>query len=201
MKNCPFFHRCPYRSGGESGLEFNMHERGIKPLYRIVNWIVDIIAVIFLASFTVYSFGGRITVSGSSMNPTLESGDVVLINKLSYDIGKPKRYDIAAFEWEGSGTNIKRIIGLPGETIQIIDDTIYIDGEPLDSPEDLATASISGMAEYPIELAEDEYFLIGDNRDSSEDSRFSTVGNVKRDKLVGKVWLRILPLPDFGRVK
>ncbi len=178
-----------------------MHERGIKPLYRIVNWIVDVVAVIFLASFTVSSFGGRITVSGSSMNPTLESGDVVLVNKLSYDLGSPKRYDIVAFEQEGSSISIKRVIGLPGETVQIIDNMVYIDGEVLDTTELFSVATIAGAAEYPIELGGDEYFLLGDNRDSSEDSRFATVGNVKRSQLIGKIWLRFSPLSSFGRVK
>lgn len=169
-------------------------------LHVIVNWIVDIVVVIALACYTVYGFGGRAQVNGGSMKPTLDSGDVVLINRLAYDLGTPKRFDIAVFSRENSGLNMKRIIGLPGETVQIKDNRIYIDGEVLEAEDFLSMATIAGAAEYPIELGEDEYFLLGDNRESSEDSRFASVGNVKRDQLVGKAWLRIQPISEFGLI-
>ncbi len=169
-------------------------------LHLIVNWIVDIAAVIALACFTVYSFGGRIEVSGSSMNPALNSGDVVLVNRLAYDLGRPGRFDIAAFVRPGSGVNIKRVIGLPGETVQIVENQILIDGEPLKVRGPLESVTIPGVAEYPIELGADEYFLLGDNHDSSEDSRFATIGNIRREQFVGRVWLRFQPFSDFGLI-
>lgn len=170
-------------------------------LHFIVHWIVDIVVVIALACFTVYGFGGRMEVNGGSMKPTLDSGDVVLINRLAYDLGTPKRFDIAVFSRTDSELNIKRIIGLPGETVQIKNNKIYINGEILKAEGFLSMATIAGIAEYPIELGEDEYFLLGDNRESSEDSRFQSIGNVKRDQLVGKIWLRIEPFPEFGLIE
>lgn len=168
---------------------------------NLVNWIVDIIVVIAFACYLVYSVGSRVEVTGSSMNPVLNSGDVVLMNRIAYDLGAPNRYDIAVFEKENSSYNIKRIIGLPGETIQIKDNLVYIDGKPLDADGSLGLATIAGIAEYPIELGEDEYFLLGDNRESSEDSRFSGIGNIKRDQLTGKVWLKFQPIEELGLIK
>ena len=89
---------------------------------------------------------------------------------------------------------MKRVIGLPGETVQIIGGRIYIDGAALESEEGLGEVSLAGRADSPILLGEDEYFLLGDNRDSSEDSRFANVGNVKKEQIQGKVWMRILPI-------
>lgn len=170
-------------------------------LHQIVNWVVDIIAMIALACFMVYSFGTRAEVSGSSMNPVLNSGDVVLVNRMTYGLGRPKRFDVAVFIRPGSGTNIKRVVGLPGETVQIIDNKIYIDGDPLAVPEAFETITIPGVAEYPIELEDDEYFLLGDNHESSEDSRFAAIGTIRRDQLVGKAWLKFQPFSDFGLVR
>ena len=78
---------------------------------------------------------------------------------------------------------------------------VYINGEPLETEnEQLSLAAIAGVAEYPVELGEDEYFLLGDNRDSSEDSRFEGTGNVSREQIVGKVWLKISPFQEMGRI-
>ena len=146
-------------------------------------------------------FGSRIEMNGSSMKPVLESGDVVLMNRLSYDIGKPNRLDVVVFEREGQQPGIKRIIGLPGETVQIKNGSIYINGELLKAQDGLGEATIAGAAEYPVELGEDEYFLLGDNRESSEDSRFSGIGNIKRENLIGRVWLRFQPFSRLGFVR
>ena len=129
-------------------------------LQMIISWIVDIIVAIAFASFCVYAVGSRVDVTGNSMSPSLNSGDVVLMNRLSYDLGKPKRFDIAVFSDSGKW-NIKRIIGLPGETVQIKNSQVYIDGEPLEADDAYISVSIAGAAEYPIELREDEYFLLG----------------------------------------
>lgn len=169
-------------------------------LRTIISWIVDLIVVIALAFYMVHCFGNRVTVNGGSMSPTLASGDVVLLNRLSYTLREPERFEVVAFEREGSGIQIKRIIGLPGETIQIRDSQIYIDGEPLKAEDGLSIAAIAGLAEYPIELGADEYFLLGDNRDSSEDSRFSSIRNVKRGQLIGRIWLKLEPLSELRLV-
>ena len=168
-------------------------------LHGAVSWIVDISVMIALACYLVFCFGNRVEMNGSSMKPVLESGDVVLVNRMAYDLGRPKRFDIAVIEREGASPGIRRIIGLPGETVQIRDGLVYIDGALLETSEEaLRTATIAGAAEYPIELSEDEYFLLGDNRESSEDSRFPGIGNVKRENLMGKVWLRFQPFSAMG---
>ena len=167
----------------------------------LVNWIVDIVVVVAFACYLVYAVGSRVEVSGSSMSPVLSSGDVVLINRIVYDLGTPARYDIAVFEKENSSYNMKRIIGLPGETVQIRNNLVYIDGKPLDTDDILGQATIAGIAEYPIELGEDEYFLLGDNRESSEDSRFADVGLVSNDMIEGKVWFVLSPGERRGFLK
>lgn len=170
-------------------------------IQNVVNWIVDVIVVIAFACYLVYAVGSRVEVSGSSMSPLLNSGDVVLINRLAYDLGSPKRYDVAVFTKEDSSYNIKRIIGLPGETVQIKENQIYINGVRLEDADELGLVTIAGAAEYPIELGTDEYFLLGDNRESSEDSRFAGIGNIKDSQLIGKVWLKFQPLDELGFIK
>ena len=167
-------------------------------LRRIARWAVDVVVTIALAWFLVYGFCGQVRISGNSMQPLLEASDVVLVNRLAYDLGKPKRYDVVVFGSEDRKNNVKRVIGLPGETVQIIGGLVYIDGAPLEDESGLGQVSLAGRAGSPITLGEDEYFLLGDNRDSSEDSRFANVGNVKADHIQGKVWLRILPILKLG---
>ena len=167
-------------------------------LRRIARWAVDVVVTIALAWFLVYGFCGQVRISGNSMQPLLEASDVVLVNRLAYDLGKPKRYDVVVFGSEDRKNNVKRVIGLPGETVQIIGGLVYIDGAPLEDESGMEQVSLAGRAGSPITLGEDEYFLLGDNRDSSEDSRFANVGNVKADQIQGKVWLRILPILKLG---
>ena len=139
--------------------------------------------------------------NGSSMKPVLESGDVVLMNRLSYDIGKPNRLDVVVFEREGQQPGIKRIIGLPGENGPDQNGSIYINGELLKAQDGLGEATIAGAAEYPVELGEDEYFLLGDNRESSEDSPVFRHWKYKTGNLIGRVWLRFQPFSRLGFVR
>lgn len=180
-------------------IHFYQNDPDKNRLSSIVNWIIDITLAIVLAVFLIQNIGQRISIEGRSMEPTLESGDLVLVDQISYLFFSPKRYDLIAFEKEGtsSGTYVKRIIGLPGEVVQIIDGVVYIDGEPIDilSKGDIA---LPGLAEKPIQLGKKEYFLLGDSTDSSEDSRFSNIGNVFRDEFLGRVWFRVSPLERMG---
>lgn len=180
-------------------MEFYQEETN--KLRRMIVWLVDIIVVISLAWFVVYGFGTQIRITGQSMTPELRSEDVVLMNRLSYDLGSPKRFDVVVFEREDKKPNVKRVIGLPGETVQIKNGQIYIDDKPLEADKGLGQVSLAGLAENQVVLEEDEYFLLGDNRDSSEDSRFVKIGNVKRRQIRGKVWLRLIPFIDFKLVE
>lgn len=181
-------------------VEFYQNEEQNK-LRKVTCWIVDVAVVLSLAWFSLYAFGTQITVAGQSMTPLLRSDDVVLMNRLIYDFGNPGRMDVVVFEREDKKTNVKRVIGLPGETVQIVDGRIYIDGDALKAEDGLDLVSLGGLAENPVELGENEYFLLGDNRDSSEDSRFANVGNVKREQILGKVWLRAFPLIDISLIR
>lgn len=173
------------------------------PLLRnIIHWITDIIVVIAFAWFVVNSFMNQTVINGHSMSPTLGAEDMCLINKLAYDFGDPKRFDIVVFEKDDSSRlNVKRIVGLPGETIQILGGEIYINNYRLDTDGRIGNIALPGIAENPVVLADDEYFLIGDNTDSSEDSRFSNIGNVKRENIKGKIWFRLRPLSRLGPVR
>lgn len=170
---------------------FEIEENNL--IRRMVGWVVDIIVVIAFAWFTVYAFGTQVPIAGQSMTPLLEPDQVVLMNRLAYDFGSPQRFDVVVFLRDGK-PNVKRVIGLPGETVQISGGMVYIDGQLLEAEDGLNQVSLAGLAEYPVQLGEDEYFLLGDNRDSSEDSRFSNTGNVAKEQILGKVWIRIFPL-------
>lgn len=171
------------------------------PLRRVIGWIVDLVVVVSLAWFVVYGFGAQIRMAGQSMTPVLRDEDVALMDRLRYDFTDPARFDVVVFEREGHKVNVKRVIGLPGEVVQIIDNLIYIDDQPLDAAKGLNQVVLAGIAENPVTLGEDEYFLLGDNRDGSEDSRFANVGNVKRDQIHGRIWLRLMPMIDIGLVE
>lgn len=164
----------------------------------VFNWIVDVAVVLSAAWFFVFALGTQILATGQSMSPVIEQGETVLMNRLSYLISGPERLDLVAFEKEEGNYQIKRVIGLPGETVQIQDGFIYIDGEMLHADDDLNRSALAGQAEHPIHLKEDEYFLLGDNRENSEDSRFSSIGNVKRRQIKGQAWLRFSPFERFG---
>lgn len=166
-------------------------------LRRIVSWMKDIALVISLALFLVYAFGTQVKMAGQSMTPFLNSEDIVLMNRVSYQIFEPKRFDVVAFDKGDGKLNIKRVIGLPGETVQICEGQIYIDGEVLKADKNMVDVPLSGLAKTPIELGEEQYFLLGDNRTCSEDSRFADVGNVDRKQLKGKIWLKIFPFFDI----
>lgn len=171
---------------------------------RIVRRIVEIATVIAFAWVCVYSFGIQTVNSGQSMYPVLEDGDRLLMDRVSLKLFGPQRFDIVMFHTEGgSGRSIKRVVGLPGETVQIQNSRIFIDGEEAEIPETVPAAAISiaGQAENPVSLGEGEYFVLSDNRDAGEDSRFESTGNITMSAMEGRIWLRISPLGSFGLIK
>ena len=140
------------------------------------------------------------------MENTLHNGDNLIVDKLSYRFRDPERFDIIVFpfQYQTNTYYIKRIIGLPGETVQIMEDgSIYINGEKMEESygREVIQPETIGRAAEPIVLGEDEYFVMGDNRNNSSDSRKDIVGNIKREDIIGKAWLRIWPLSDFGVLK
>lgn len=147
----------------------------------------------------------RTEVDGDSMETTLQNEDNLLVEKVCYMFKDPERFDIVTLYPRGRDHTeyyIKRIIGLPGETLQIIGDTIYINGEPL--KEDFGREPIEdpGMAAEPVMLGEDEFFVLGDNRNASTDSRSEQeVGIVKKENIDGHAILRIYPFKHFGTLR
>ena len=167
----------------------------------IGKWVFKIAVVCLLAFVYVWYFGQRVSTIGDSMNPVLENGDVVLVNRIVYNATSPKRGDIIAFKPKGNENAhyyIKRIVGLPGETAEIIENSVYINGKKIE--EDYKTTDIDdvGIASEKITLGGDEYFVLGDNRENSEDSRNADVGNVKRKYIYGEVWFTISPRKNMG---
>lgn len=167
-----------------------------KIIKEVIIWVVEIIAVILLAYFLVEYAVEKTTVVGESMETTLQEGDKIVINKLAYRFSKPKRFDVIVFKQSGkehSYYNIKRIIGLPGETVQIEDGVVYINDEPIKEKSAVDVIKNPGLSVEPILLEDKEYFVLGDNRNLSEDSRFANIGNVVFDDIIGKAWIRLKP--------
>ena len=171
----------------------------VKELLSLIIYIGIIIAICFLIITFV---GMRTTVNGKSMENSLYNGDNIWIDKMSYRFSGPKRYDIIVFPYQGEDVYfIKRVIGLPGETVQIVEGgVILINGEPLSESYGKEPIVNSGIASAPITLGKDEYFVLGDNRNDSRDSRFPEVGNISKDDIIGKAAFRLSPLSNFGAI-
>lgn len=170
---------------------------------EILGWIVYI-GIVFAMVYLIITFvGQRTKVDGSSMEPSLSDGDNLIVEKLSYRFHDPERYDIIVFPYQHAENvyYIKRIIGLPGETVQVIDGYVYINGELLDEHYGAEVMLDSGIAKDPIELGDDEYFVLGDNRNHSSDSRDASVGVLKKNQLVGRAWVRVYPFDKIGVIK
>lgn len=169
-----------------------------------IGWILYL-AIIFLVTFLVIRYvGQRTRVVGESMENTLQDGDNLIVDKISYRLHEPERFDIIVFPYKYAADTyyIKRIIGLPGETIQITEDgDIFIDGHELVESYGKEVIRDPGLAAEPIKLEEGEYFVLGDNRNDSSDSRSPAVGNIRREDIIGKAWLRIYPLDSIGFIR
>lgn len=181
-------------------LEFIKSDKG-RPIFT---WIFQIAVTLALAAVVAIFFFQSITMQESSMEPTLETGERFFVNKLIYKFTSPDLGDIIAFTKDGSDDapiHIKRVIGLPGETIEIRDGVIYIDGEEYEEKGDLPQITNPGLAEDGVTLGNDEYFVLGDNRNNSEDSRFAEVQNIDKKYIEGKLWFCIYPADQMGFVK
>lgn len=175
-----------------------------KKLKEVLSTSIYFLIVLVLTFLVVTYVGQRVVVIGSSMESMLTDGDNLIVDKLSYRFEEPQRYDIVVFPFRYAEKThyIKRIIGLPGETVYIDEEgKIYIDGEVLQESYGKEVINDPGRAYEPITLGEDEYFVLGDNRNNSSDSRDPVVGNIRRDEIIGKAWMRIWPLGKMGMIK
>lgn len=166
-------------------------------LSRIFSNLSGILLIIFLAygisSFVTNYCIWQTQVDGISMEPALVDGDKLIIDKLSYHFNEPERFDIVVFPQKIDVYYVKRIIGLPGETIQIINGKIYIDGIVLTENYGKEPIDENYSMELPVTLGENQYFVLGDNRNYSVDSRDSSVGTVSKNYIIGKAWIIMAP--------
>lgn len=175
-----------------------------RKLKEILSTSLYLLVVLVLTFLVVTYVGQRTQVIGSSMEPMLSDGDNLIVDKISYRFQEPQRFDIIVFpfQYEENTYYIKRIIGLPGETVYIDENgQIFINDVLLKESYGKEVILDSGRAYEPITLGIDEYFVMGDNRNNSSDSRDPAVGNIHRDELIGKAWVRIWPLNKIGMIK
>lgn len=189
-------------------METETVETGENKMKSVLKEILSIsiyLLLVFCAAYLIVTYvGQRTQVSGSSMETTLSNGDHLIVDKISYRFHDPERYDIIVFpfQYDTDTYYIKRIIGMPGETVQIDDSgTIYIDGEVLEETYGREVIQNPGRASDPIQLGDDEYFVMGDNRNNSSDSRDPSVGNIHRKDIIGRAFIRIWPFSKFGILK
>ena len=173
------------------------------PLLRLLRNILIVVALALVISLVITKFLAHHTsVDGSSMSPTLTDGDQLIVEQLSYYFHDPDRFDIVVFPISTEDDYIKRIIGLPGETVQILNGQVYINGNLLtDDRYGAEMIEDPGVAADTIYLQPDEYFVLGDNRNASVDSRFPEVGLIHKKDIQGRAWLRFYPFGSFGSVK
>ncbi len=165
-------------------------------LRELVILLIGTSIAVFLAFMITTFLLQKTTMWDMSMEPAIVQDTKVIANRISYLIGKPKRNDVIVFKKSGDEHNyynIKRVIALPGETIQVIDGNVYIDGEPLKEKMDVEPIITEGLADEQLTLEKGEYFVLGDNRNKSEDSRYSSVGIIYKKEIVGKVLVSIKP--------
>lgn len=172
---------------------------------EILSWTFWVFIGVFTAAVLLYVFGLRTNVIGNSMETCLYSGQEILIDRLVYEISEPEYGDVIAFVPNGNENShyyVKRVIAVPGQTIQIKNGYVYIDGEKFDEKGDYDKIAEPGIAENPIYLDDEEYFVLGDNRNFSEDSRSGNIGIVKKSYIIGKVWFRLSHnLEELGFLK
>ena len=176
----------------------------MKLLREILLWAGQIIFVIAMAAFLVLFFGIRVSVVGQSMSGTLDGRDTVLVNRFVYKLTEPKVNDIIVFLPNGNEKShyyIKRVIAVPGDTVQITEGIVYVNGEPFEEAFEAPYIENGLLAEEPVVVGEDEYFVLGDNRNNSEDSRYANIGNVKKEHILGKAWFVISPFDKMGLLK
>lgn len=186
----------------------DMYLNSKKPKYKkffksLFWWIFEIVVVILAAWLIIEYAVEKTTMMGVSMNTTLSDGEKIIVNKLAYLRKDPERNDVIVFSQSKSGHgyyNIKRVIGLPGETIEIVNGAVFIDGKKYQEVIPVESMRVAGLAGDAVLLGENEYFVLGDNRNYSEDSRFANIGIIVRSDIIGKAWMRLEPFSIIDKI-
>ena len=182
-------------------LEARLEDRKVR---KILNWVFQIMVTLIFGVLVGISMFQSVTMQESAMEPTLQVGECFFINRAVYKVSSPKRDDIIVYKTSGSddaALHIGRVIGLPGETVQISNGNILINGAVYNENKDFPEISNAGLASDGVSLESGEYFILGDNRNNSEDSRYGDIGNINKKYIVGKVWFVISPKDKFGFLK
>ncbi len=186
-----------------NGLNFSRRRRKFNmPLFKeVMSWVIECAIVIFIAYTLVTFFGCRTTVVGNAMNDTLTNEEQILVNRFIYNVSSPKQGDVIAFLPNGNEKShyyVRRVVACPGDTIQIKEGVVYVNGEAYQEKITVATIEDAGVASEEIKLGDDEYFVLGDNRNNSEDSRLANIGNVKKSYIIGKAWFYFKSIGNMG---
>jgi signal peptidase I len=188
-----------------NGLNFSRRRKKFNmPLFKeVLSWIFSSAIVIVIAYTLVSSFGFRISVVGNAMLDTLANDEQIFVNRFVYMLTGPKAGDVIVFLPNGNEKShyyVRRVVAGPGDTVWINDGAVYVNGELY--AEEISVASIEdpGVAAEEIKLDTDEYFVLGDNRNNSEDSRVASIGNIKKDYIIGKAWFHFSKISDMGLI-
>lgn len=176
-----------------TGLTFYQKEKKInkKVLGQIGSFVFITFVTALVAFVFIFCFGIKTSVIGLSMEPTLYSGEEILIDRFAYFLTAPKSQDVVVFLPNGNTNShyyVKRVVGVPGDTVIISNGLIYVNGEIFEDIYFYDKIEDGGIAEAGVTLGEDEFFVLGDNRNNSEDSRSSNIGIVRKDYISGKAW-------------
>jgi len=190
----------------EFDFDFDKQEKKSKRnklIIKVVLWVIAVGIAVFLGwLFTVVALE-KTNMVGSGMEPTLSDDDVIVVNRMSYLFSDPERFDVIVFNKTGKEHSYyacRRVYGLPGETVQIKDGKVLINGSEIEDIIIVDEMITPGLFEEEVTLDDDEFFVLGDNRNDCEDSRYFNFGNVTRNEIIGKAFIRLSPFSIISKL-
>ncbi|MDO4262442.1 MAG: signal peptidase I [Eubacteriales bacterium] len=188
------------------GLSFSRRRKRIQTssIQAALLWAGECILAFAIGCVLVFYFMTRLTCVGQAMEPSINSGDSVLVNRFSYLMTSPKQGDVIVFKPNGNANShyyMRRVIAVPGDRVQIREGFVYVNGELFETGIGSEQMDYAGLAEEELTVGADEYFVLGDNRNMSEDSRSADIGNVRKSDIYGKAWFVVFPWDNFGTVE
>ncbi len=186
-----------YRRAGAVMKKEKLEKTKKKTIRNLLRFSTNLLLMVVTALFIVNYAAYYVKENGYSMEPAVPQGSSVLVNRICYEITEPERFDVVAYRGEKNKPELKRIVGLPGETVQIIEQKLYINGQILRGISYPEGIEIAGRAAKPVVLGSDEYFVLGDNPQRSQDSRFENTGNIDKEQIIGKAWFYFKTVLNF----